>query len=243
MNPIEQPTRALVLSGGGGRGAYQVGVYKALEEFDRAPAVIVGTSIGAINGAMIASGHNAASLEHEWRLMNARRVHRLRRDVWRILHWPGLLSTDPWARTLREQIDFTRLADSPIQLRITATEIESGQLRVFGNAEITVRHLLASCSIPIVYPWTILNGAHYWDGAVMAATPLAPAIDSGADEIVVVLLSPVGARRMPLAKNLVRAAGIAFELALLASCENDLKQLQRVNDLVLTGRDEAHREI
>ncbi|MFQ5407935.1 MAG: patatin-like phospholipase family protein [Anaerolineales bacterium] len=243
MNPIEQPTRALVLSGGGGRGAYQVGVYKALEELDRAPAVIVGTSIGAINGAMIASGHNAASLEHEWRLMNARRVHRLRRDVWRILRWPGLLSTDPWARTLQEQIDFTRLADSPIQLRITATEIESGQLRVFDNAEITVRHLLASCSIPIVYPWTILNGAHYWDGAVMAATPLAPAIDSGADEIVVVLLSPVGARRMPLAKNLVRAAGIAFELALLASFENDLKQLQRVNDLVLSGRDEAHREI
>ncbi len=238
-----EPTRALVLSGGGGRGAYQVGVYKALEELNLLPGVIVGTSIGAVNGAMLASGHNAASLEHEWRQMNVKRVHRLRRDFWRILRWPSLLSTDPWARTLQDQIDFDRLVGSPIQLRITATEVESGQLRIFTNDEITVRHVLASCSIPIVYPWTILNGMHYWDGGVMASTPLAPAIDAGAHEIIVVLLSPVGARRMPLARNLVRAAGFAFELVLLASFENDLKQLQRVNARVHSGLDTDHRVI
>jgi len=238
-----EPTRALVLSGDGGRGAYQVGVHKALEELNLFTGVIVGTSIDAVNGAMLASGHNAASLEHEWRQMNVKRVHRLRRDFWRILRWPSLLSTDLWARTLQEQVDFGRLADSPIQLRITATEVESGQLRIFTNDEITVRYVLASCSITIVYPWTILNGMHYWDGGVMASTPLAPAIDAGANEIIVVLLSPVGARRMPLARNLVRAAGCAFELVLLASFENDLKQLQRMNTLVHSGLDTDHRVI
>jgi len=51
--------RALVLSGGGGRGAYHVGVLRFLEEHEWSPDVIVGTSIGAVNGAAIASGHTA----------------------------------------------------------------------------------------------------------------------------------------------------------------------------------------
>jgi len=54
-NPI--PSKALVLSGGGGRGAYQVGVLRFLEEHEWYPDVIVGTSIGAVNGAAMASGH------------------------------------------------------------------------------------------------------------------------------------------------------------------------------------------
>ena len=59
--------RALVLSGGGGRGAYHVGVLRFLEEHEWFPDIVVGTSIGAVNGAAIASGHNAHSLWALWR--------------------------------------------------------------------------------------------------------------------------------------------------------------------------------
>ena len=65
--PHDKRERALVLSGGGGRGAYHVGVLRYLEEQGWEPDIIVGTSIGAVNGAALASGHDATSLWELWR--------------------------------------------------------------------------------------------------------------------------------------------------------------------------------
>lgn len=234
-------TRALVLSGGGGRGAYECGVYKYLEEAGLEPTVLVGTSIGAVNAAAIASGLSAAELERMWLSMLTRHVHRF----WRIRPWRGLYDTSPWAKTLVRHIDFNALNTTDRWLLITATDLEAGRLRIFDNREMEIRveHILASCSIPVVYPWTEVGGARYWDGAVMANTPLAPAIDAGADEIYVVLLSPIGARRMELPRRPWHAIALAFELALLATFENDRKQLETVNQLVRAQLDTRHREV
>ena len=73
-------TRALVLSGGGGRGAYECGVYKYLEEIDLLPDILVGTSIGAINAASIASGRSAAELGAAWLATRTKDVQRF----WRL---------------------------------------------------------------------------------------------------------------------------------------------------------------
>ena len=84
---------------------------------------------------------------------------------------------------------------------MTATEVATGHLHVFGNSEdiypsrmvaepIDLDHIVASCSIPIVYPATQLHDTLYWDGATVANTPLGPAIDAGAEEIVVVIMTP-----------------------------------------------------
>src|SRR5689334_2801382 len=154
--------QGLVLSGGGGRGAYQVGVYKYLEEAGLEPEIIVGTSIGAVNGALLAMGQTARDLEQIWLGLQTRDVHRL--------------SLSALEGTLNRLVDFPKVAASPKKLMITATEVETGQLRVFKNAEITAQHIVASCSIPVVYPWTRIGNHHYWDGAVLAETPLAPAI-------------------------------------------------------------------
>jgi NTE family protein len=229
--------RALVLSGGGGRGAYHVGVYKYLEEQNLGPDIVVGTSIGAVNGAMIASGLTAADLEREWRQLTTDQIHRVRLNPLEYLERPSLLDTTPWAATLERQIDFHKVRTSPIVFRAISTDIQRGQARVFRNAEITVQHILASCSIPVVYPWTKIDDAVFWDGAVMANTPLRPAIDEGAEEIYVVLLSPVGAREMPAPPRLLEAAAYVLDLALLASFEADQKQIEKVNRRVAEGRD------
>jgi NTE family protein len=68
--------RALVLSGGGGRGAYHVGVLRFLEEHEWFPDIVVGTSIGAVNGAAIASGHRAHSLWALWQRLRTRDVQK-----------------------------------------------------------------------------------------------------------------------------------------------------------------------
>lgn len=233
--------RALVLSGGGGRGAYECGVYQYLEEAGWTPDILVGTSIGAINAAAIASGKTARELEAAWLSTRTRDIQRF----WRVRPWRSVYDTSPLRHTLTRFIDFDRLARTERRVLITATEIERGDLRVFDNQEIalTPDHILASCSIPLVYPWTRVGDAHYWDGAVMMNTPLRLAVDAGADEIIVVLLSPVGERRIPLPRRPWEALAIVLDLALSATYENDLRQLERINRLVRAGLDDVHQLI
>ncbi|MBN1956355.1 MAG: patatin-like phospholipase family protein [Anaerolineae bacterium] len=237
----DEPKRALVLSGGGGRGAYACGVYKYLEKEGLTPDILVGTSIGAISAAAIASGKSAAEMEEAWLNTRTRDIQRF----WRLRPWRSIYDTKPWYRTLRRFIDFNGLAETDKHVIVTATEVETGSLRIFDNQEtgLTPAHILASCSIPLVYPWTQVGGYHYWDGAVMANTPLAAAIDAGADEIVVVLLSPFGERRIRLPRRPWEALTVVLDLALIATFENDVKQLENVNRLVAAKIDEKHRQI
>jgi NTE family protein len=249
------PTRALVLSGGGGRGAYHVGVLRFLEEHEWFPNVIVGTSIGAVNGAAIASGHTAHSLWTLWRRLRTDDVQRRAWDLFSLDDWDHLLDTAPLRRTLVEEgwIDLSRINAQPpaSHLRITVVEMETGRLRVFGNSPdpssasrcepvtITLDHILASCSIPMVYPPTRIDDVAFWDGGTVANTPLSPAIDAGAEDIVVVLMTPWEdeqgrPRYAPVGgvRGLLVAAQAAFEWALLASFQADLKLFYRTNQVV-----------
>ncbi len=241
---LTEGKKALVLSGGGGRGAYHVGVLQFLEEHEWQPDIVVGTSIGAVNGAAIASGHNAHSLKALWKRLKSKNVQKFNVNP---LSLTSLLDTKPLRETLMGGgwIDFERVnAPEPIiDLRITATEISTGQLHVFGNSEdarkssmiqekITLDHILSSCSIPMVYPATMLNSHVYWDGAIMANTPLGAAIDAGASEIVVVIMTPHGENQnmiTNLPTNLISAVGMMLDWVLLASFQAEMRVFRNVN--------------
>lgn len=253
---INNRQRSLVLSGGGGRGAYHVGVLRFLEEHEWTPDVVAGTSIGAVNGAAIASGHDSRSLWSLWQGLHTKDVQKANLNP---LHGNYLLDTAPLRATLVREgwVNFERInsVETAVHLRVTATEMNTGRLRVFGNSddlypsqmtreELTLDHIIASCSIPIVYPATLLNESLYWDGATVANTPLGPAIDAGAEEIVVVIMTPwdddeghershtVPVRSVLTPHNLLTAASTMMEWALLASFQADLKMLRRVKELV-----------
>ena len=153
-------------------------------------------------------------------------------------------------RTLQREgwVNFDRInsAQAKVHLRVTATEVNTGHLHVFGNSPdvypskmqqeaFSLDHIIASCSIPIVYPATQLHENLYWDGATVANTPLGPAIDAGAEEIVVVIMTPWDddaktASETP--RNLLTVASTTLEWALLASFQADMKMFHRINDLV-----------
>lgn len=268
----DQPQRALVLSGGGGRGAYHVGVLQFLESVGWTPDIVIGTSIGAVNGAAIASGHDATSL---WKLWRDLRTSQIQRFAWRdflTLQWDHILDTTPLRQTLLNDgwLDLERLNAQPPekQLRVTVIERETGRLHVFGNSPdasqrghcqktyLTVDHILASCSIPVVYPATTIDNTPFWDGGTVANTPLGPAIDAGAEEIVVVLMSPweddeAQPRYMPThtpgrgLQRLLFAAEAAFEWAIMASFQADLRLFNRTNELVEMRQDDdtPHRHL
>ena len=118
--------------------------------------------------------------------------------------------------------------------------INSPRAKRIRHVELTLDHILASCSIPIVYPWTRIAPEEnvYWDGAVVSNTPLGTAIRAGATEIIVVLLSPWEADDDAYLKvrdslpKLWALPGIALDWALLASFRSDLKMWAAVNDFV-----------
>lgn len=243
----KDPKRALVLSGGGGRGAYHVGVLRFLEEHEWYPDVVVGTSIGAVNGAALASGHTANSLWALWRKLRTKHVQK---PNWNPFSSVSLLDTSPLRDTLLNEgwVDFERINDpgkTAVHLRITATEISTGLLQIFSNSlnnktEITVEHILSSCSIPLIYPHTSLGETKYWDGAVVANTPLSAAIATGAEEIFVVIMTPIKqsgeANSVPtlpstMPTNLYEAASMTLEWALLASFQADMKMFSLINSL------------
>lgn len=294
--------KALVLSGGGGRGAYHVGVIEALIEAGwmadgQGPDIIAGTSIGAINAAALASGLKVVELRKLWLTMHTEDVHRLSQDippisrpvlrfllrsvltsqahggetldlpeseremsaqslldrlrgVFRSRPFRSLLDTTPWRHTLSRWMDFERINDDAAPaLLLTATNVQSGALDVFCNRDrppaprdqISLEHLMASSSIPIVYPWTEINGAKYWDGAVLANTPLGPVIDlagAGDVDIIVVMMTPWNAdtamlrtqlQEMP--QDLVQAMSLTLDWTLLASYRVAVKSLRAYNRL------------
>lgn len=307
----ETMKKALVLSGGGGRGAYHIGVIEALVERGwiqdgTGPDILAGTSIGAINAAALASGLTVAELKARWLDMHTEDVHRLSGDlpaisrplvrflmhsvltseahggspaalppeerslnaegllkrinnVFRSRPFRSLLDTTPWRHTLNQWMDFNRInsPDAPALL-LTATDLQSGDLRVFCNRPlrnhpadtITIDHLMASSSIPTVYPWTEIDGRKYWDGAVLANTPLGPVIELAAGEdvdIVVVMMTPWDvapeAMRQQLQgvpQDLVQALSLTLDWALLASYRAAIKMLRAYNRLAEAARKLEH---
>lgn len=227
--------RALVLSGGGGRGAYELGVYKAFQQHGRGFDLISGTSVGAVTAAAIASGLTMGELEGLWARMHNLRVMKPRADLWRLPSWTHLMDTAPLLAFLEKEIDFRAVRASSVEVRVSAVDVGTGHVRVWTNAELTPRRLLASASIPLLFALVEDEGRHYWDGATVVNTPLQPAIEAGATDVTCVLLSPVGARDLPPPRNLRETISRMADLRMMGNLKEDLKHAEFINGLVAGG--------
>ena len=185
---------AFVLSGGGNLGAVQVGMLQALADRGIVPDLLVGTSVGAVNAAFLASGPSPAridALAHIW-------SHTRRRDIFPTSPLSAvravsgransLVDPRPFRRLVEEFVTYGRIEDSPWPLAIIATEVTTG-------AEVVLRHgdvvdaVMASAAIPSVFPPVELDGHTLMDGGVVNNTAISVAGDLGAD---VVYVLPTG---------------------------------------------------
>jgi len=217
--------RALILSGGGARGAYQAGVYRYLSEINWKPDLISGTSVGAINACAIASGFDARKLQTFWLNIAQDNVFAfsLWRKIWQFISRSGysaVLDTTPLRKFLSNNIDIRALSESDIEVVICAINIVRSKLRFFTNKEIGVDEIMASSAIPLLFPWQNVQGEPHWDGGIMANTPILPALQRGSREIVVVLLSPVGGTSMAIPKSRKGIAELMLEQSLLGSYQS-----------------------
>jgi NTE family protein len=153
--------RALVLSGGGLFGAWQAGVWSVLANHI-APDLIVGASVGSLNGYVIASGGTPEELRSMW----------LDPAFGRFADLPSNIRRMMARYTLR------------VPFAITATELPRMKPRIFRDSEITWQHLAASCALPFALPQIRIGQRWYSDGGLLGALPLWAAAELGAKRIV-----------------------------------------------------------
>jgi NTE family protein len=235
----KRPKRALVLPGGGGRGAYQVGVARALFEKGITFDYAFGTSIGAINATMLAQG----DLERLGELWSTARLI----DLFR-LPLPaqlagmvfgtklGILDPTPMERIIRKEVNFEKLKASPIEVGFFTTDLCSLKTRMITSNDIKsqdelVEVLMASSAIPLVFPPRPLDGEGMWiDGGLVRNTPMEASIDLGAEEIYVVLLHPASINTCP--SSMFGVLSRCLDIMLDASANRELKSIRFFNELI-----------
>jgi NTE family protein len=187
---------AFVLSGGASLGAIQVGMLRALYERGVEPDLIVGTSVGALNGGFIASRaptvRTADKLAEVWHGLGRWQVFPPN-PLTGFLGFFGfkdhLVPVSSLRRIVDAQITFDRLEDAAIPFHVIATDALSGrELRLStGPARDAV---MASAALPGVFPPTRWGDRDLIDGGVSNNTPISHAIELGAETVYVL---PTGA--------------------------------------------------
>ncbi len=220
---------AFVLGGGGPLGAHEVGMLKALIERGIVPDLVIGTSIGAINGAMIAADPTAGTVD-------------LMAEV-----WTGIQDTDVFggsvytklqtlARTrtsvtsntalrklLEAHLPYRLIEDLPVPFQCVAASIQRAQAHYFDRGPL-IPAIMASSAVPGLFPPVEIDGEHFLDGGIVDSIPLGRAVDLGATEIYVLQVGRVEEPLTPPTKPW-EVALVAFEIARRHRYAGDLEAL------------------
>lgn len=229
--------RALILSGGGSRGSFQVGVWKYLQEIGWQPDLICGSSIGAINAAAICSNLTVEQIASIWTTSGRKKIYKLQLINFILNNFfkkrlVPLMDTAPLKSLLQSCIDFKQLKESSMDIIISAVNLHTAMPEFFNKKQITIDHLMASSAMPIIFPYYVVNNVPYWDGGIMMNTPLLPALAAGMDEIVVVLLSPVGhVLHLSVPEDIMCAGEYLMEQSLIASYQSTVMHSQAYRNM------------
>jgi NTE family protein len=293
--PAPHDTLALVLTGGGARAAYQVGLLRWLGR--KAPSlrfdIVTGVSAGAINACYLA-GHpgdlaaTAAALTEIWSGLEPEKVFRvdLGSLLARIVGWgtrllsggspiaprpPSLVDASPLAELLRKTLEtdsyggLTGVAQALAARRLRAIALTTLDWGTGANvtwaqdhdvvpwarpgreirpAILTLDHVLASASLPMIFPAVKLGDSWHGDGGVRLTFPLAPALHLGADRVLAISTrhAPPEGKRTPDIAGYpppAQIAGVLFNAVFLDALDADAHTLQRVNRLLPSATPEA----
>ncbi|HUE26847.1 MAG TPA: patatin-like phospholipase family protein [Solirubrobacteraceae bacterium] len=186
-----RPRTAFVLSGGASLGALQVGMLRALYERGIVPDLLVGTSVGALNAAFVASrpqtAATAAELARVWRSLQREDVFpvSVRALVSGLSRQRDHFVPDRGLRSqVRRYLEFDDLSEASVSLHVVAFDlIEGREVRLSDGPAVDA--ITAAASIPGVFPPVRIGERHLIDGGVVNNTPISHAIELGAERVYV----------------------------------------------------------
>jgi NTE family protein len=287
IDPCYRPRAGLVLTGGGARSAYQVGVLRAIASLlpPDAPSpfpIVTGMSAGAIVAAAVACHasrfrEGAVALERVWRNFHVEQVFRadqgsmLRAALrWllaflstgRLVRPPeSLFDSSPLRRLLEQHYDFGRMREAMGRRHLDVLAIavssyrtarsvtfyesrsgyqgESAEWTRGVRTALAVEHLLASSAVPFLFPAIRINAEYHGDGAMRQVAPLSPAIQLGADSLLVIGVRSVS-RSVTLpapppadAPSVGQIIGFMLDTLFIDSLQSSVAQLERINRLLV----------
>lgn len=244
--------RALVLSGGGSKGAYQLGCLKHLIgdlrlQYD----AVCGISVGAINGgwlAMYPHGQEDECMEHlerMWRELTTSSIY----VNWINLPFPfsylsyvaalwkaSIYNSAPLASLIRDNFSQDKMRASGKKFRVGAVSLNTGNYKVFDETyEDMTGAILASASFPAAFLPIEIDGQLCTDGGVRQITPLKSAIELGFDAIDVIITSPENSLSNFTGKSLIKIGPRILDIMLTEILQNDLKLAMTINKLIKEG--------
>jgi len=240
-----------VLGGGGAKAIAHVGAFQAMQQAGLTPGAIVATSMGAVIGAALAAGATADEVAIAARSLSRKDVAPL--DAASLLKGvfaSHILKAEGLRRTVARFVPAQAFAQLKIPLTVTATDLDSGELVLFGalGQDVPLHDALyASCALPLYYPPARLDGRRLADGGLRAVLPLEPARRLPADLVVAVHVGPgfdevlPASRRSPV-PALVRAHGEAERIMMAAQAEQAIAEWPRDAAKLVVVRPVAERE-
>ena len=220
---------AFALGGGGHMGANEVGMLRALIEHGVRPDLVVGTSVGALNGAAIAadpSAETVARLRSLWTTLDEASIFggSWLNGATNLVRRRTHLHSNATLRALIEtMVPATRFDELAVPFQCVAACIERASEHWFSEGPLADA-ILASAAVPGVLPPVEIGGEHFVDGGVVNSIPISRAVELGATEIYVL---HVGRIERPLEppRNLVQVAAVTFEIARRHRFARDLASL------------------
>ena len=222
----EGPT--LVLSGGGAMGALQVGVLRVVMRQGFLPARVIGSSVGALNGAFVAfypSPDGAERLAEIWRGLE--KDHYINFNPVRLAYrlasrQIALFSNEFLRRLIAEHTVEDDFAAARVPLLITATNLNTGRKHVFSHGRVSDA-ILASTAIPGVFSPVEIDGQSYLDAGVIANLDLETAVEHGAKEILAIDLSHCF--ELPEPTNVVGVLTRTVDIVMRERVQRDMERL------------------
>ncbi len=215
--PDRRGGTAFVLGGGGVLGAAEVGMLQALLERGIRPDLVVGTSVGAINGALVAADPTpdaVGRLRSVWEdlassgILGGSVLNRVRTLVRTRTHLhPG----EPLADLLGQHLPARTFAELGVPFQCVAASIERAAEHWFTDGPL-VPAVLASCAVPGLLPPVEVDGEHFLDGGLVHSIPVGRAVAQGADTVYVLHVGRIERPLRPPARPW-EVATVAFEIA------------------------------
>ena len=244
------PKRGLVLSGGGAKGAFQLGALEYIHEkgkldFD----IICGVSVGALNGTMVAQGEFDKLKELWLGIEDAQSIYKKLGWLKVVLGKPSLNDNEPLKNLIRDYVDPVKIDKNFTKqgkiLRVGVVSLTSGKYKAIAPTHSSFLQMLAaSTTIPVMFEAFNISADDFQmvDGGVRNITPLKDAIDAGANEIVVVLASP---RKVKPGKfdheNILEVIARTFDILSNEVYINDIENCIWYNENMVN--DGVHRNI
>lgn len=229
---MDRTGTTFVLGGGGVLGAVEVGMLRALFERGITPDLVLGTSVGALNGAFVARdpATSVDRLEALWtevasgdtKVYDSGPVRQVRRAISSGTH---LHSSRPLKERLQQELGDVTFDELAVPFQCVAASIEKAGEHWFSTGSV-VDAVVASAAVPGLLPPAEVNGEHFLDGGIVNSIPVGRAAELGAQTIYVLQVGRIERALIP-PRRPWEVARVSFEIARRHRFHRDMASLPR----------------